>query len=115
MFAIYLNDFEQFLSNAHAYNGLNLISNEVNTQLNDLDTYFKLFILLYADDTVLLAESEAELQAALIALEDYCSLWHLEVNLTKTKIIIFSKGKVRRYRSFIFEGMKLRWWMITFI
>ena len=41
---------------------------------------------------------------ALHALEEYCSLWHLSVNLDKTKIIIFSRGKVRKFREFTFAG-----------
>ena len=102
LFAIYLNDFESFLANT--YNGLNFIADELNTNLTDLDTYFKLFLLLYADDTVILAESETELQSALNALENYCYIWQLEVNLTKTKIIIFSRGKIRKHRVFMFAG-----------
>ena len=41
-------------------------------------------MLLYADDTVLLAESAEELQAALNAMFLYCKTWNLSVNPTKT-------------------------------
>ena len=34
---------------------------------NDIEVYFKLYILLFADDTVIFAESEGELQLALNA------------------------------------------------
>jgi hypothetical protein len=34
--------------------------------------YFKLFLLLYADDTVSFAESAEELQTALNIFEEYC-------------------------------------------
>ena len=46
--------------------------------------YFKLYILLYADDTVIFAESDKELQAALNAKFLFCKSWNLEVNPAKT-------------------------------
>ena len=48
--------------------------------------------LLYADD-LLLSESEKGLQQCLKILEQYCAKWKLEVNLDKTKVMIFSKRK----------------------
>ena len=56
---------------------------------------------------MILAESEVELQEALNALEDYCSLWQLSVHLAKTKIVIFSRGKVRKHIKFMFAGEEL--------
>ena len=55
LFALFINDLENFLSNN--YNGL--ISMETlwnNVSANELETYLKLFVLLYADDTVIMAE-----------------------------------------------------------
>ena len=46
-------------------------------------------ILLYADDIILLAKSEPELQSLLLALESWCKYWQLNVNISKTKIIHF--------------------------
>ena len=43
----------------------------------------------------LLAESKAELQAALNAMYLYCKCWKLEVNVSKTKIVIFRKRTVK--------------------
>ena len=53
--------------------------------------FTKLLILLYADDTVILSESAEDLQAGLQTYEEYCNIWKLEVNTSKTKVIIFSK------------------------
>jgi hypothetical protein len=39
---------------------------------NDLQMYVKLFTILYADDTVLLAESAEELQSELDYFYEYC-------------------------------------------
>jgi hypothetical protein len=47
-------------------------SNEIETQLG---IYLKLFVILYADDTVLMAESSADLQNQLNSFQDYCSIW----------------------------------------
>jgi hypothetical protein len=46
--------------------------------------YLKLFILLYADDTVIFAESAEDLQAPLNIFEEYCSEWKLYINVSKT-------------------------------
>jgi hypothetical protein len=50
--------------------------------------------LLYADDTVILAESKEELQAALNSMYLYCKTWDLEINASKTEIVIFNKRKI---------------------
>ena len=53
--------------------------------------YLKLFVLLYADDTVLLAETADDLQHQLYCFELYCETWKLKVNATKTKKLVFSR------------------------
>ena len=63
--------------------------------------------MLYADDTIILAESPYELQKALDAMSEYCSNWNLKVKTDKTKVVIFSKGKTRNKPDFIYEGSKL--------
>ena len=95
LFAIYLNDFNTFLS--EKYNGLSKVSNSI---ANELQTYLKIFCLLYADDTLVLAESAIDLQKALDGLYDYCNKWALNVNLDKTKIIVFAPGRRRVFKNF---------------
>ena len=56
--------------------------------------YLRLYLLLYADDTVILAESKVELQTALNAMYLYCKTWNLEVNASKTKAVILNKHKI---------------------
>ena len=100
LFSIYLNDFEYFLS--RKYHGLSFASSEIDRILSDDDVelFVKLFILLYADDTVVMAETAEQLQKALDGVGEYCALWDLKVNIDKTKIIVFSKGKVRNFPIF---------------
>ena len=102
LFALYLNDFE--LSISKKFKGLDLLSREIKNALNDDDVeYFvRIFCLLYADDTVVLAESPPELQAALDAVYGYCQEWKLSVNTTKTKVMIFSRGRVKKAQTFLF-------------
>ena len=65
LFSIFLNDLTEFP--LRAYNGMKQISDlsQQTFQNDDLIIYFKIYVLLYADDTVVFAESHAELQAAL--------------------------------------------------
>ena len=56
----------------------------------------KLSILLYADDVVLLAETEADLQIMLKVLYKWCTKWRLEINDTKTQIIHFRNSSKPR-------------------
>jgi hypothetical protein len=51
----------------------------------------KLFTILYADDTVLLAKSVAELHSELNYFYEYCEKWNLKVNTNKSKVMVFSK------------------------
>ena len=89
LFALYLNDLQEFLSKA--YNGLQNSCKLIQDWVQDEDTivYLKLFTILYADDTVIFAESRSELQAALHGMQHYCNLWKLRINTDKTKVVIY--------------------------
>ena len=104
LFSLYLNDFSSFLS--QRYPGLDSLSSAIDVTCftEEENMFVDLFTLLYADDTIVLAENAEELQLALDALFDYCQLWHLTVNTAKTKIVIFSRGKVRKAPTFLFGG-----------
>ena len=54
--------------------------------------FFKIFLLLYADDIIIFGKSQNELQAGLDLLDNYCDRWKLKVNTTKTKVMVFRKG-----------------------
>ena len=97
LFAIYLNDFKGFLS--EKCEGLSSLNDKVYEQLS---VYLRMYVLLYADDTIILSESAEELQTSLNCLHDYCKKWCLNVNISKTKIIIFSRGKIKKYPTFTY-------------
>jgi hypothetical protein len=105
--AIFLRDLESFLS--QYYKGLEAASKSISEALSDgeLVIFIKLFILLYADDTVVMAEDPLELQKALDAMHAYCTKNKLTVNISKTKVIIFARGKVRKFPKFMYGGQTL--------
>ena len=50
---------------------------------------------MYADDMVLFAESQESLQHMLNTLNGYSAAWNLNVNTSKTKIVVFrNRGKL---------------------
>ena len=77
MFSLFLNDIEQSFQN-------NLDSLTLD-QLN-------IFLLIFADDAMLLSETKDGLQDLLKELENYCKRWNLTVDIDKTKVMIFRKG-----------------------
>ena len=86
--------------------------------INDIDDFFyakgaegvdvtmlKLFLLLYADDITVFAESPEGLQNGLDILKEYCSKWKLRVNIEKSKIMVFRKGgQLPRNLKFYYDG-----------
>jgi hypothetical protein len=59
----------------------------------------------YADDVVLIANDPDTLQAQLQALEQYCHDWDMDVNLSKTKVVVFRRpGQARLARTWQFAG-----------
>lgn len=51
------------------------------------------FKLLYADDAVVFAKSAESLQNILNNIQDYCNTWNLTINTSKTKDMVFEKGR----------------------
>jgi hypothetical protein len=68
-----------------------LLMKMLNNKLSEDEVFFKLFVLLYVDDTIILAESAEELNVALKAVYEYCSVWKLSVNTSKSKVVICSQ------------------------
>ena len=85
---MFLNDLQMLFENSNL-NGLETVSNCIEDKLN---IYLKLFALLYADDTLLMAETHDDLQNILNKFGEYCNTWRLKANTDKTKVIVFSRG-----------------------
>lgn len=87
LFSLYLNDLESYLTETS--NGIPLNIN-TGTTMN----FLKLLILLYADDTIIFSESNTELQTCLNRFDAYCKEWKLNVNYSKTKVVVFGSRKI---------------------
>ena len=80
LFNIFMNNIVDELKNANC-DPINIGNMNINC-------------LLYADDLVLLSSSSSGLQTCIDILDDFCSKWKLEVNTSKSKVLVFnSNGK----------------------
>ena len=82
MFSLFLNDIELHLQ-ADINAGITI------DQLS-------IYLLLFADDAVLISESAEGLQSSMNNLFEYCTKWNITVNVDKTKIVIFHKGRLKK-------------------
>ena len=103
LFAVFLNDLESFLSSNAELKGVACVTNAAS---NMIYMYLKIFVLLYADYTVILAESSDDLQIALDMYASYCRQWKLEINNDKTKVMVFARGRAVNY-IFSINGVQL--------
>ena len=95
---MFLNDLQMFFENAYL-NYLETVSNCIEDKLN---IYLKLFALLYADDTVLMAKTHDDLQHILNKFGVYCNTWKLKANTDKTIVIVFSRReKINKFKNYI--------------
>ena len=85
LFSIFFNDLEKHLSE----NGCE----KLNFKDAQIANFLKITVLLYADDTIVLADSVKDLQKALNYLNQYCEGLKLIVNKKKTKVMIFIRRK----------------------
>ena len=80
LFSLFINDLEVYLQQ----------NQDAGLSLEQLSIY----LLLFADDAVILSDSIQGLQSSLDYLEMYCNKWNLSVNIDKTKIVVFRKGGI---------------------
>lgn len=91
LFALFLNDLECFLVSK------NCPGIDVEFASDDVYFYLKLFVLLYADDTVIFGTDEESFQHSLSMFHEYSKLWRLDINYDKTKILIFGTRNDDRF------------------
>jgi len=89
LFSLFLSDLEYSLP-------------DIGPMLNGI----RISAIMYADDIVLLAENAADLQKMLTVLHGYCLENKLEVNVGKTKCMIFHRGRCPA-ASFTYSGNKI--------
>ena len=107
LFIIFLNDFDVLLRSSCEGVTLNTNDAHESSVANDLEVLSKMYTLLYADDTLLLSESEADMQRALDATHQYCVRNNMTINASKTKFMICSRGKTRKTPTFVVNGIEI--------
>ena len=79
LFALFLADLEEFLLTK----GIRGVS---------INTLKEILLLAYADDIVILTESQVMMKKVLKVVQEYCRLNRLIINVKKTNVVVFSKG-----------------------
>ena len=62
---------------------------------------------MYADDLVLISRSKEGLQRQIDTVQEYCQIWKLEINIKKTKTMIFNRGNQIIKVGFNVDGAKI--------
>ena len=74
LFCLYISDLESYL--------------EINSPGHVTLENLKVQLLLFADDLVLLADSEQGLQNSMNRLDEFCNIWDMKINIQKTNVVI---------------------------
>ena len=85
-FVLYLNDLEEMMLK-NSCNGVHIINQD------DGMLMLNMFLMLYADDTVLISTNAKDMQHSLNIFNNYCHEWKLKINEGKSKIVIFGKSR----------------------
>ena len=77
-----------------------------------------LAVLAYAGDLVLLADSNADLQAMMDAVHGFCTKWRIELNVKKTEVVVFGRrgnhhsnivyGSRKEVAEYMYTGLLLK-------
>ena len=89
LFAIFINDFHYHMS--QQYSGIPFVPIDMANCINndELFVLLRLWVLLYADDIIILAKTACDLQKALDALSDYCKQWKIIIVLLLLKTYLY--------------------------
>ena len=94
LFSLFINDMEIYLQQ----------NPNAGLPLEQLSIY----LLMFADDAVIFSDTIDGLQSSLNYLEMFCSKWNLNVNIDKTKIVVFRKGGIlNRNEKWTYSGEEI--------
>ena len=91
----------------------NMYINDINDMFNGAKSYPPSLLrrtigcLMYADDLLILSESRNGLQNSLNMLQCYCNNWKLDLNVKKTKAMVFSTSSKKEHAQFMFGSSKI--------
>ena len=92
LFAMYVNDLEMYLS----ANNSGITASHV-----------EMFLLLYADDIVIFADSAEELQSEINSLYSYCDRWKLKVNSSKSHVVVFKRDRINQSERWMYGNEEI--------
>ena len=95
LFSLYISDLESYLATNTA--GSIRLANR-NAQL-----------LLFADDLALLADSLKGLQDSIDRLVEFCKTWNLNINIDKTKVVVFNRKQKVHLAPLSLDNMNLEY------
>ena len=101
LFAIFINNLASEIKGSGVGIKINIEDIVGNVEITLIN------ILLYADDIVLFAENEADLQFLINIVEIWCEKWRLEVNLSKTNILHI-RAKRKMQSRFVFYSTNIQ-------
>jgi len=89
LFSYYLhvNDLQDFLSSKNN-EGI-----KIENLADNMIKYLRILVLLYADDTIILAKTADDFQKCLNDFSEFCKIWKLNININKTKVMIFGSSR----------------------
>ena len=93
MFAMYINDLK-----------MSLADNANGITVDDL----KVFLILYADDAVIVSDTPEGLQSEIDILFEYCRKWKLVINRDKSGIVVFGRRKFNPVYKWYYDGNELK-------
>lgn len=65
-------------------------------------------MLLYADDVVLVSDNVGDMQKLLCVMSNFCNKWGLQVNMSKTKFMVYRNGGIiKKNEKVYFNGEKI--------
>ena len=92
LFTMYINDPEMYLSTSNS--GITV-------------SHVKMFLLLYADDIVIFADSAEELQSEINSLCSYCDRWKLKGNSSKSHVVVFKRGRINQSERWMYGNEEI--------
>jgi exonuclease III len=94
LFSLYISDIELYFRKK-GHHGIP-VNNEID-----------ILLLMFADDIVILADSPSDMKNKLVTLNQYCREKMLKVNVNKTKIVNFHRGRPKRNVKFFFDKKEI--------
>lgn len=95
LFSLFISDLESHLS-ANTAGSIRLANRNVQ-------------LLLFADDLALLADSHKGLQDSINILSEFCQTWKLNINIDKTKVVVFNRKQQVHQAPLILDDMQLEY------